>query len=283
MSRIDNTEQHEQWNGDSGERWVRDADRRDEVLAPIGDALLAAARPRRGEKVLDIGCGCGATTLAAGAAVGPEGAVTGIDLSVPMLDLARERRDVAQATHVDFVDGDAQAYAFSPTHDLAISRFGTMFFGEPTAAFANIGAALQPGGRVCLATWQPLIANDWLTIPGAALLQYGTMPATVGDAGPGMFAQSEPDVVVTVLTDAGYRDVGLEPVKVDLRLGADPAEATDYLAESGVGRTVLETVPNDDRPAALDAVRSLLAGHADHRGVHLGAAIWLITATRPPS
>lgn len=280
MSRIDNTEQHEQWNGDSGRRWVRDADRRDEVLAPIGAALLAAATPRPGDRVLDIGCGCGATTLAAGTAVGSDGAVTGIDLSGPMLDLARQRRDAAHATNVNFVDGDAQAHPFSPIHDLAISRFGTMFFADPTAAFTNIASALRPGGRLCLATWQPLVANDWLTIPGAALLQYGTMPATVDDAGPGMFAQSDPDTVTTVLTVAGYLDVRLEPVTVDLSLGADPAEATDYLAESGVGRTVLETVADDDRPAALDAVRAVLAHHTDDSGVHLGAAIWIITATR---
>jgi ubiquinone/menaquinone biosynthesis C-methylase UbiE len=283
MSHIDNTEQHEQWNGDSGRRWVGDADRRDEVLAPVGDALLAAARPRPGEKVLDIGCGCGATTLAAGSAVGPAGAVTGIDLSGPMLDLARQRRDTAQATNVDFVDGDAQAHALSPTHDLAISRFGTMFFADPTAAFANIATALSSGGRICLATWQPLVANDWLTIPGAALLQYGTMPASADDAGPGMFAQSEPDAVTAVLAEAGYLDIGLDPVTVDLHLGANPNEATEYLAESGVGRAVLETVADDDRPAALDAVRTVLADHTDQTGVHLGAAIWIITAARPLS
>jgi SAM-dependent methyltransferase len=279
MTGTENIDQYEAWNGDSGRRWVRDPDRRDRVMAPVGDALLAAAALGPGEWVLDIGCGCGATTLAAARAVGTDGNVSGIDLSGPMLEVARSRRDSAGATNVDLIDGDAQTYPFAPSFDLAMSRFGTMFFADPTAAFANIATALCPGGRLCLATWQPLAANDWLTIPGTALLRYGTMPAG-GDRGPGMFAQSEPDIITSILTTAGYVDVGLDPVTLDLPLGADPAEATDHLADSGPGRAVLATVAERDRSAALDAVRTTLADHTDSTGVHLGAAVWIITASR---
>ena len=270
-----NQAQHEAWNGDSGHRWAADADRRDAVLAPVADALLAAARLRPGDDVLDVGCGCGVTTLAAARAIAP-GTSTGLDLSGPMLDLARQR---ANDESVIFMQADAQTHRFEPgAYDIVISRFGTMFFDNPIAAFTNLASAVRPHGRLCLASWQPLVANDWLTIPGAALLHYGSMP-DADEGGPGMFAQSEPDIVTTVLTEAGYDDVALEPVTVELPLGADPAEATDYLADSGVGRAVLDTVPDDDRPAALEAVRAVLADHTDDTGVHLGAAIWLITAT----
>jgi hypothetical protein len=133
---------------------------------------------------------------------------------------------------------------------------------------------------MCLATWQPLVANPWLTVPGAALLRYGTLPDTADDAGPGMFAQSEPDVVRQVLADAGYEDISLHPVDVTLTLGAEPDEAAEYLADSGPGRAVLATIPDPDKPAALNAVRATLADHTDHAGVHLDAGIWIITAIR---
>ena len=275
-----NHDQSEAWNGESGQRWVQDPDRRDRVIAPVGEALLAAAAPQPGEHVLDIGCGCGATTLAAAWAVAPHGAVTGIDLSQPMLDVARSRRDQAGATNVELIDGDAQTYTFSPTHDLVISRFGTMFFADPTAAFTNIARALRPGGRLCIATWQHLAANDWLTIPGAALLEYGTMPATAGDEGPGMFAQSDPEKVADVLTAAGYVDIRLEPVSLDLPVGDTPAAAPEHLADTGPGRAILATIPDDSRPAAIHAVETVLADHVTPEGVQLGAGIWIVTATR---
>lgn len=279
MNTVANREQYDAWNGDSGQRWIQDPDRRDRVMAPIADALLAVADLDRGDTVLDVGCGCGATTLAAAATVGAGGAVTGIDLSEPMLEVARRRASAADVDNVTFVQGDAQ------THDLgtrrfavAISRFGTMFFGDPVAAFTNIAAALGPGGRICLATWQPLLANEWLTVPGEALLRFGSIPASADDTGPGMFAQSDPALVGRVLVGAGYRDVGLRPVDVTLTLGADPDEAAAYLADTGPGRAVLATVPDQDRAAALDAVRATLADHTDNHGVHLDAAIWTITA-----
>jgi ubiquinone/menaquinone biosynthesis C-methylase UbiE len=280
MTSITNTDQSDAWNGDSGQRWAEDPDRRDSVLAPVADALIAAAHLQHGESVLDIGCGCGATTLTAAKAVGHTGAATGIDISEPMLRVARQRTDDADARNVVLLHGDAQVYPLSAgAFDVAISRFGTMFFADPEAAFANIATALRPDARLCIATWQPLAANDWLTIPGAALLHYGTMPDT--PAGPGMFAQSDPDVVTALLHRAGYRDIDVRPVTLTLRLGADPADATDYLAAAGVGRSVLETVPTNDQPAALAAVRTALADHAGDAGVHLAAAIWIANATRP--
>lgn len=279
MSNIDNTEQYDAWNGDSGQRWVQDPDRRDRVMGPIADAVLAAVTLTGGETVLDIGCGCGATTLAAAHAVGVKGAVTGIDLSEPMLDVARRRAAVAGIDNATFIHGDAQTHDLGTRRfDVAISRFGTMFFADPVAAFTNIAAALGPDGRICLATWQPLVANQWLTVPGAALLGYGSIPDTADDGGPGMFAQSEPDLVSDVLADAGYRDIGLHPVEVTLTLGTDPDEAAEYLADTGPGRAVLATIPDHDKPAALDAVRATLADHTDRAGVHLAAGIWIITA-----
>jgi SAM-dependent methyltransferase len=257
-----------------------DPDAADRVMAPVADALFAAAGLVPGEAVFDVGCGCGATTLRAAEAIAPDGSVYGIDVTEPMLAIAQRRLDSSGLTNVTLVQGDAQAHAFPPTFDVAISRFGTMFFDDPVAALANIGRGLRPGGRVCFATWQPLEANDWLAVPGAALLRWITIP-DFSEGGPGMFAQSDPDTVSELLQAAGYSEIELAPVRVVLPLGPNPDEAAERLADTGVGRAVLDAVAEPDRPAALAAVRAALAGHADAQGVRLAAAIWIITAARP--
>jgi SAM-dependent methyltransferase len=284
VTEIVNTDEYEAWNGDSGRRWVADAERRDRVLAPVADVLLAAAQLVPGEGVMDIGCGCGATTLAAARVVGPSGAVYGIDLSGPMLGVARERAEASRSSNVTFVQGDVQTHRFptptSTSTDVAISRFGTMFFADQVAALANVRHGLRAGGRLCVATWQPLEANDWLTIPGAALLPFVTLPqAETG--GRGMFSQSDAEDVAAALDAAGYANPLLDPVTVALHLGTDRDEATEYLATTGPGRAALEAVPDDQRPAALDAVRTALADHEQPDGVRLAAAIWLVTAQNP--
>jgi ubiquinone/menaquinone biosynthesis C-methylase UbiE len=280
VTEIVNTDEYEAWNGDSGHRWVADADRRDRVLAPVADALLAAADLATGEGVADIGCGCGATALAAARAVGPTGAVYGIDLSEPMLDVARRRAEASGLSNITLVHGDVQTHRFPARSDVAISRFGTMFFADHVAALTNIRHGLRPASRLCLATWQPLAANDWLTIPGTALLRYGDLPEAE-TSGRSMFAQSDPESVTSTLLAAGFIDPQPEPVEVTLVIGTDIEEAVDYLAGTGPGRAAIEAVPADRRPAALHAVRAALANHTEPDGVHLGAAIWIITASTP--
>lgn len=274
-----NQAQRDAWNGDSGLRWVADADRRDAVLAPVAESLLAAARIAPGESILDLGCGCGATTISAARQAGAAGAAHGIDLSDPMLAVARQRARDEGLTTVSFTQADAQTHRFpTDAYDVVISRFGTMFFDDPVAAFANVESEVRPGGRLVIATWQPLTRNDWLTVPGAALLQYGTLPEGPADA-PGMFAQADPDLVRSTLTRAGWTAVDSRAVTVSLRLGDSPPDATAYLADSGVGRAVLDTVPAHDKRAALEAVAEALVPHVTTDGVRLDAAIWINTGT----
>lgn len=272
-----NAGQSDDWNGESGRRWVADADRRDRVLGPVADELLTVAAPQAGEQVLDIGCGCGITTLRAAAAVGPHGRAVGVDLSEPMLALAQQRQDDRDVDNAVFVQADAQEDPLGEGFDLAISRFGTMFFADPVSAFRNIADSFRSGGRLCLATWQPLAANDWLLVPGAALLEFGTMPPA--EAWPGMFAQSEPGEVSAVLDEAGLTDIDLRPVTLDLPLGATIDDAAAYLAESGPGRALLATIERAQHQEALSAVRRVLGEHASEDGsVALSAGVWLITA-----
>ena len=276
-----NAAQFENWNGDNGIRWVASADERDRILAPVADALFAAAALTPGSRVLDVGCGCGVTSLRAAELVGADGSVTGIDISEPMLGVARARATAAGSSNVSFVKADAQTYAFAPdSSDVVISRFGTMFFADPVAAFTNIGGALAPGGQLAFATWQPLIANDWLMVPGAVLLNHTTMPEQPANA-PGMFAQSDPDLVQEVLDAAGYTDVTVTDARVTFTVGATVDDAVGYLGEAGPGRLLLETIAEGPaRDAAIADVRTELAHHLTPAGVQLDGGIWLITARR---
>jgi SAM-dependent methyltransferase len=274
-----NEQQRANWNGESGLRWVADADRRDAILAPVADVLLGAAALAPGESVLDVGCGCGATTIAAGRAVAP-GTATGIDISGPMLGVARER---AAGTAVTFLEADAQTHPFEAgSFDVVMSRFGTMFFDDAAAAFTNLAGAVASGGRLCIATWQPLAENEWLALPATTLERFGELP-DLSPATPGMFAQSDERVVGDLLGAAGWRDIAVEPVALDLRLGADAAEAADYVTSTGVVRALLDPLADDDRTAAVAAVTEALTTRESPGGVHLGANVLIVSASRTPA
>lgn len=274
---IANSIQRDNWNGDGGRAWVADADERDVALAGVGEDLLRTADPRSGEAVLDIGCGCGATSLAIARHVGPSGVVHGIDISDLMLAVARERARAAGLSNISFTQADVQTHEFEPSsHDLAVSRFGTMFFDDASAAFRNVARSLRPGGRLCIATWQPLVVNDWLNIPGAVLERYGPLPDMA--TGPGMFAQSDPSTVTALLQSAGFSDIEVRPIDILMTLGETPEKAADYVAGSGMGRAVLGTIAPDLQASALDALRQVMADNYRPGGVVLNGAVLISTA-----
>lgn len=282
MVETSNPEQFENWNGEGGQRWVADADRRDRVLAPVAERLYEFATIEGGMSVLDVGCGCGVTTMAASAMVGGSGHVTGLDLSAPMLTVARSRVESAGLDNVSLVHGDAQSYPL-PEHgfDVAMSRFGTMFFADPVAAFVNIADSLRHGASIYLATWQPLAANDWILVPGAALLshaQLDQMPLADPSA-PGMFAQSDPDRITSILEGAGFKSVELVADQVSFNIGSNTADAANYVAGTGPGRATLDEIP-DGEPTdrAMGDVVDALSQYESNEGVLIGGGIWLVTA-----
>src|SRR5215472_1385185 len=153
------------WNGPAVTRWITRQEQMDAALAPVADAAITLAAVQPGERVLDIGCGSGATSIALARLVGPRGQVTGLDVSGPMIELAR-KRSVGMA-NLDWLLADAAAHEFPPgSTDLLFSRFGVMFFGDPVATFANLRRALRPdGGRLVFTCWRPLNENPWMLLP----------------------------------------------------------------------------------------------------------------------
>src|SRR5688500_18805533 len=186
---MSNAEQVEYWDGAGGEHWAADAERYDEINRRFGDRLVDALALSPGERVLDVGCGNGALALAIAPRVAPEGSVLGLDPAGPMRATARQRAAGAGLTNVAFEQGDAQVAPLAGAAGAAAaSRCGVMFFDDPVAAFANIGRALRPGGRLVFACWQEVLRNEWIVVPSGAALAFVPMPDLGEPGGPGPFA-----------------------------------------------------------------------------------------------
>ena len=275
-----NAEMAGAWNGEEGEDWAARADRFDAASAAFDASLLEAAGIGAADRVLDVGCGAGTSTRAAARAA-PDGHVTGIDLSAPLLAEARRRSAAAGLTNTTFLQGDAQVHPFEPaSFDVAVSRFGAMFFGDPVAAFTNLALALRPGGRLAMLSWQPLARNEWLLVLRRVLAAGRPLPEPPGDA-PGPFGLSDAGHVRRVLAAAGFGSVRLAEVPGVARLGADAEDAFEFVSGLGLTRGLLGGLDDGARRAALDDLRAVLAEHATPDGVLFGATAWLVTARRP--
>src|SRR5215475_969686 len=216
------------WNNAGGRHWVERQQSQDIVLGPILQAALERAQLRQGERVIDIGCGTGASSVALAERAGPSGQVLGVDVSAPMLARAAER--LPPGAPVKFVRADATTYPFeSAAFDLLFSRFGVMFFAEPARAFANLRAALKPGGRLTFACWRKINENPWLQVPLHAAYEHVPRLPPPGAEDPGPFAFANEQRVHRILDEAGFRSVVLEPrdFQLDIGCGRGLEEALD--------------------------------------------------------
>jgi SAM-dependent methyltransferase len=284
---VANEDMKDGWNGVSGAEWVRLHDAYDRMLAPWADLLATTVAVRQGEHVVDIGCGNGATTrqaaLAAGAG-GAGGTATGVDLSAPMLEQARKRAAEEGVPNVAFVQADAQTDPLGERagrYDAAISRFGVMFFEDPVAAFANVHAAMAPGGRLAMVSWGPVEGQQWLTLAlGAALAHVPPSNFGGGPDEPGMFGLSRTGFIERTLGQAGW--TGVEVAAFPGRMlvgGGGSLDATmDYVVNGGPGRALLEGAEPAQAAKAVAAMRAALADHMTDRGVVLEGVALVTTA-----
>ena len=276
-----NADQAAYWNGDNGTKWARLQARLDALFEPISDAAVAAAAVKPGERVLDVGCGCGATVLALAKAVGPGGRVTGVDISEPMLEVARRRLIEADAAQVDVLLADAATERFEEgAFDLVFSRFGVMFFDAPAEAFTNIRRALKPGGRLAFACWRPFKGNPWFHLPYKAVVPHLPEQEKPDPEAPGPFAFAEPARVERIIGLAGFTDIAIAPFDTMLTFGApgDVADAVRLATDVGPAARALGTGSPDQRAAAERAVAEALAAQDGPEGIRLGAQCWFVSA-----
>lgn len=274
---MDNTAQIDYWNGAAGRKWVRDADRLDKMLRPFLDGVLAAAKPVAGESVTDIGCGAGALSLA----VAGKGAVaTGVDVSEPLIAVAR-RRAAVNAPGTRFVVADAADWTPEQPANLVVSRFGVMFFADPVAAFANIRKGASPGGRLVFACWRPLAENEWALAPILAAMAFLREPPKPPEPGtPGPFAFGPREHIERVLTDSGWTGIQISPWDGLIELpGATASETAEFMLEIGpLSRAIAEQ--GLDAVKIRDALVARVQDLADAEGrTRLKAATWIVEAS----
>ncbi len=285
MERLDaagpNAEQITYWNEQGGPRWVRLQNQLDAQLASFGHVVMDKLALRAGERVLDVGTGCGETALELGRRVGPSGSVLGVDISTMMLERAAERgKGVA---NVRFAVADAQTHAFEPASlDVIFSRFGVMFFQDPTAAFANLRKALAPGGRLGFHCWKALQENPWMTVPFFAALQHVPPPTPPPPNAPGPFAFADADRVRGILSAAGFAEIAFESRGDTMSVGAGSLDdAADFALQMGPASIAIREATPETVAKVRASIREALVPFQTPTGVELATASWVVTARKP--
>ncbi len=275
---MDNSAQRDYWNSAAGQKWTREADALDAMLAPFNRAVLDAAKLKIGERVLDVGCGAGSLSLLA-ARETPQLRLTGIDISEPLAKLARDRAEQA-GVDLKVVVEDASAWASPDQFDALISRFGVMFFADPQAAFAHLRTLMAPRARLAFACWRPLLENAWALTPlqfGARFLK--TPPQAADPYAPGPFAFADTARLESLLNAAGWRDVAIQPLQIDIALpGHRPEETAAFMMDVGPLSWHLKDQGIDPAPVG-EALADFIRTRTDADGrTRLGASVSIVTA-----
>ncbi|WP_027580648.1 methyltransferase domain-containing protein [Bradyrhizobium sp. Ai1a-2] len=274
-----NADQIAYWNGPRGQRWADRQAAQDVLLTPVLDILIDRAKPKTGERVIDVGCGSGATTVAFAEKVGPSGHVLGVDVSGPMLERARQR--VTPGLSLEYTLADATVYPFAPASaDLLASRFGVMFFADPAVSFANMRKALRPSGRLAFVCWREPRENPFFIAPLQAAYKHVPKLPQQGPDDPGPFAFASEERVRRILGAAGFTNVEMEPcpLTLDAAIGGGLDGAVQGALEIGPTSRALQDQPDELRAAAAGAIREALAPFVKGNSVMLPASIWIVTA-----
>lgn len=270
-----NEDQIKFWNEKAGQNWTLLQARMDANMAAMGEAIVAFAQAGPGMAVLDVGCGTGATSLAL---AGAGATVTGLDISKPMLELARERAAGA-GLPITFIEADASAYPFAPDFDVIVSRFGVMFFDAPAQAFANLRKALKPGGRIAFICWRTPAENPWAVAPLMAAKPFLPEQPPPDPLAPGPFAFCDPGRIEDILGRSGFSAIRIEKYDGVMTLGTDLAATAAQTLQIGPLSRAVGEVDEATRARIVEAVRGALAEFIRPDGeIAPAAACWLVAA-----
>lgn len=269
-----NSEQSRRWNDRAGRAWAELSEMLDRLLEPFVPLLLEEIEPAAGGRILDVGCGAGALTIAA-ARRGAE--ALGVDISAPLIEAARARADRLGVAGASFVRGDAQTHRFDEkSFDALISRFGVMFFADPVAAFRNLRSAVRPGAKLACLAWRSAAENDFMTAAersAADLLPQ--LPGRV-ENGPGQFGFADPDAVRAILAEGGWRSVAIRPVDVECSLPEDDLRL--YARRMGPVADLLPTLDQTRRSEVERRLDAAFLPYVQGGEGRFTAACWLVTA-----
>jgi SAM-dependent methyltransferase len=263
-----------EWDGEHGAYWAEHAATYNASVARYQPSLLAAIGAKRGERILDVGCGSGglATDLVRGT---PDATALGVDLSTAQLAVARQK---AGELPVTFAQADAQVHDFGArSFDVIASRTGTMFFTDMAMAFANLARAARPGGRLVMLVWRGMVDNEWLREFFGAIGRVLPMAPPPADA-PGPFSLSDPDRVRHLLHAAGWADVAFDAADELLWFGPDPDSATTFMV--GQMKWLFDKLDDVGKRQAEANLHEVMAANAGEGGVLLGSGAWIVTARR---
>jgi len=270
-----NEDQIKFWNEKAGQNWTILQARMDANMAAIGNAVLAFAQAKPGMAVLDVGCGTGATSMAL-AQAGAK--VTGLDISKPMLGLARERAAKA-GLPITFVEADAAACPFAPEFDLIFSRFGVMFFDTPVAAFANLRKALKSDGRIAFVCWRTPQENPWASAPMMAAKPLLPEQPPPDPLAPGPFAFADRERIEDILARGDFSDIRIEKLDSVMTLGTDLELVASQMLQIGPLSRAAADADDTARAAIVQAVQGAMAGFVRADGeIAPPAACWLVAA-----
>jgi ubiquinone/menaquinone biosynthesis C-methylase UbiE len=275
-----NQDQVTLWNEASGRTWVEMQQVLDRMLAPFVVPLIDEAFPGQGGRVLDVGCGAGATTLAMARRLGATGRCVGVDISGPLLAAAEAQATTERISAATFVQADAQTHAFEPgSFDAIISRFGVMFFDDAEAAFGNLHRALRIGGKLAFVAWRSPGENPFMTTAKRAAEPLLTNMPTPDPNAPGQFAFADGERVRRILEASGWSDVQLE--RLDVEGTASEPELLAYVTKLGpVGLALKEMNDEALRARVIEVVQAAFQPYIKNGVARFGMATWLVTATR---
>ena len=284
---MDNQQQKDMWNGRAGASWVRHNTLLEQLLAEPGRRCMDSLSLPSGAELLDVGCGCGNQTLEWASRLDTDSTVTGVDISEPMLALAEELKVANQSAlnaTIEFVEGDASDSLFpNETFDAIYSRFGVMFFADPTAAFATLRETLKPEGQLGFVCWQSPALNPFFTAPMQAALSVLPPPPPAKPGAPGPFGLADRDVIERVLTDAGFTALKIEPLTLQLSVGSSQSfdEIFEELIQIGPAAALIaESDPALKEPARAAVYERLSEFYSSKKGVSFEANFWLVNASR---